>query len=173
MGNGQQQGKYDEEWLARPIGLGLPTKRASAFKPLQASTAPTANPYLAAERRQQASYRSAATADATVALTTCSRCTAVVLSGASVCTTCCAPTGQAPGDSVQFPVPAPADPDPQIATVATDVPAYPAPEQIGVPIHSNDLPTQRTEEHSVPSVGPNPFLAAARIEQARDAVNTL
>ena len=141
MGNGLQQEKYDDEWLARPIGLGLPTKRASAFKALQASTAPTANPYLAAEQHQQSSYRSAAAADATGA--------------------------------VQFPVPIPADPDPQTATVAADLPAYSAPEQIGVSTHRNDLPTQRTEEHSVPSVGPNPFLAAARIQQAGDEVNAL
>lgn len=62
MSNAQAQAepKYDETWLARPIGLGLPTKRFSAFNALRPSSAPTPNPYLAAERRQQAEYRAAA-----------------------------------------------------------------------------------------------------------------
>jgi hypothetical protein len=39
--------------------------------------------------------------------------------------------------------------------------------------HRSDLPTQRIEEQSVPSVGPNPFLSAARIMRAREEVAAL
>jgi hypothetical protein len=41
-------------------GLGIPTQRHSAFNPMQVATSPPPNPYLAAERRQQAGFRSAA-----------------------------------------------------------------------------------------------------------------
>ncbi|HWC36319.1 MAG TPA: hypothetical protein VG650_16045 [Mycobacteriales bacterium] len=41
-------------------GLGIPTQRSAAFKPLRISTTPPPpNPYLAAERRLQARYRAA------------------------------------------------------------------------------------------------------------------
>ncbi|HVV75091.1 MAG TPA: hypothetical protein VHC43_03570 [Mycobacteriales bacterium] len=40
-----------------PDGLDLPNQRRAAFNPLRVSTVAPPNPYLAAERRQQANYR--------------------------------------------------------------------------------------------------------------------
>jgi hypothetical protein len=90
---------------------------------------------------------------------TCTRCATVVLAGSPVCTGCCAPI--ADGLSAQpifFAAP---------AQLVASQPTYAATNVfVGVP-------AQRIEEQSVPSVGPNPFLAAARIQHAREVVAAL
>jgi hypothetical protein len=89
----------------------------------------------------------------------CYRCASVVLPGSTVCTSCCAPiAGRASAAPIRIAAPA----QPKVAQpryVATNI-------FVGVPAHVD-------EEHSVPSVGPNPFLAAARLEHARELVTAL
>lgn len=134
---------FDEAWLNRPIGLGLPTKRSSAFGVLRTSAAPTPSAFRAADRRQQTIYRDA------VAPKTCTRCAAVVLVQATVCTFCGAPS-------------------------ASTVPVADYAPSTARTYDLSHVPTQRMdEEHSVPSVGPNPFLAAARMLQAREAAEAV
>ena len=58
-------------------------------------------------------------------------------------------------------------------TITTaDAPALPAP-RLELVTHRSDVPIQRVEPESVPSIGPNPFLSAARLEQARAEVDAL
>jgi hypothetical protein len=46
-------------------GMGIPTQRHAAFNPMRVATSLPPNPYLAAERRQQAGFRSAADVEET------------------------------------------------------------------------------------------------------------
>jgi hypothetical protein len=59
---------------------------------------------------------------------------------------------------------------PAITTFAE--PALPA-RHLELVAHRSDVPTQRAAIESVPAIGPNPFLSAARIEQAHEAVRAL
>lgn len=181
--------EVDHEWLSRPIGLGLPTKRSSAFNVMRTSTAPPPNAYLAAQRRIEAQEG----AKAAAAPTTCPRCAAVLLPTAAVCTSCCAPlagnipqpvSGEAAATtSTTTPVlaswpfggedaaPPPIPPGADVAPPPT--PRGVAPTTVAKTYSMPTIPTPRTETQSVPSVGPNPFLAAARMEQARAQIEAL
>lgn len=66
------------------------------------------------------------------------------------------------------------------AADASDGPAFTAVAEVTPPTprlelltHRSDVPSQRAEMESVPSVGPNPFLSAARIQQAHERVAAL
>lgn len=150
----------------------------------------------------------------------CSRCTTVMLPGAVICSTCCAPlTTQADADAAQSTpiaaaVPVPGGDDAGVfaswpfggadtevaaqvaASNAAKIAAAGVRQQLGTYAASPDaspaqtstnsqnathrmpsLPVQRTvaqpepvrpDLESVPDSGPNPFLAAARLQRARD-----
>jgi hypothetical protein len=157
----QAKRQIDEAWLNRPIGLALPSNRASAFNVMKVSTAPTPNPFRDAERRQQDTSRTPTNSEAAM---TCYRCATILPPGASVCTSCCATSdGAAPA-----PVQVEAGQLPEIAEPDHDAVAPEAVSRIlaSWPFGASDatnvlarVPAQRAESESAASIAPNPFRA--------------
>ena len=106
----------------------------------------------------------------------------MLLPTATVCTSCCAPlAGNIPPPVSEETAATTSPTTPVLASwpfggADAAPPATPrgvAPTPVAKTYSMPAIPTPRTETQSVPSVGPNPFLAAARMERARAQIDAL